>query len=132
MWKNLILLVINNPKKNWAALNKLLNRNTKTISNTFNIGGTNCSDPQTIANSFNDYFLSHPIDIHNNIQPSATNYSSKINSPVNSVYFEPITDSEIKNEIRTMKKDGGTYDISAKFLKLSINYVCTIIVAEIV
>ena len=56
----------------------------------------NCSDPQPIADSFNDYFLSHPINIHNNIQSSITNYSSAINSPVNSMYFEPITDNEIK------------------------------------
>ena len=36
------------------------------------------------------------------------------------MYFEPISDNEMKNQIRSIKKDGWTYDISAKFLMLSI------------
>ena len=60
-----------NPKEAWKSINQILGRQTKQMTvNELNIGENILSDPQEIADGFNDYF--------SNIGP---NLASKIDVP---------------------------------------------------
>ena len=67
----------NDIKKNWKILNETLSRNTK--KQEFSINHELVSDPEVIANSFNEYFVSI-----GKIQP-AQHFSSYLNVPSETV-----------------------------------------------
>ena len=52
------------PKKNWAVLNKLLNKKQKTISQNFTINNISIFDLDVISNKINTYFFNHPYSIN--------------------------------------------------------------------
>ena len=109
----------NNSSKNWKLLNKLLNRKSKQISDSFNIDGSLVHDARKIAEKFNNYFVSHPENILRNILPSSRNdYLYMIPEATRNFDISHSTPFEIETVINSMKKNGNYHDIPMKFLKL--------------
>ena len=77
------------------------------------------SNPQIIAEKFNNYFLEHPRSIHDNIPIASENYMELVPMNSHSMVFDFVTDLEVEKEISNMRKQGDMSDVSAKFLKLS-------------
>ena len=109
----------NNSSKNWRLLNKLLNKKSKQISESFNIDGSIVHDARKIAEKFNDYFVSHPENIHRNIpQSSRVDYLELIPEAISNFDISFSTPFEIESVINSMKKNGNSRDIPMKFFKL--------------
>ena len=112
-----------NMKKNWRLINKLLNKSKKLLPDSFIINGITCSNPENIAEKFNEFFVNHPKNIHEKVKSPSIDFSYLINSSRDSISFENCTTSEIEKEISMMKKQGGLHDIPARFLKLCNNFI---------
>ena len=108
----------NDCKKNWEILNQLLGKEKKLISNQFDVDGEIITNGDAIANHFNDYFITHPRTIQSNIPVSNRDFSNLIPYQNTSFQFDECTENEVLLEIDCLKKTGGIYDISSKFLKL--------------
>ena len=106
------------PKKNWAVLNKLLNKNLKNISDHFTINNTSVFNPDVISNEFNNYFVNHPSSINESIAESSRDFSYLIENSVHCMHFSYSTPDEITRVISLMKKNGSTHDLSRNFLKI--------------
>ena len=113
----------NNMKKNWRMINKLLNKSRKLLPDTFILDGVNCTNPETIAQKFNEYFVSHPKNIHEKVKNSSIDFSYLVKSSRDSMSFTKCTVIEVAKEISSLKKQGGLHDIPARFLKISNSYV---------
>ena len=109
----------NDQRKNWRLLNSLLNRGIKNIPNNFNINDETCTNPQMIAEKFNNHFLDHPKSIHDGIPASNENYLELVPMNSSSIVFDFVTDLEVDREISNLKKQGDKSDVLSKFLKLS-------------
>ena len=107
-----------NSKKNWEILNTLLGKRRKNISDRFLVNGTACTDPQIIANEFNKYFINHPLNIQQNIPSATIDFSNLVSNCQTTANFEPCSVEEVSLTINLLKKSGGIYDISGRFLKL--------------
>ena len=94
----------NNIKKTWKILNETLSRNTKKqIRQEFSINNQLVSDPEVIANSFNEYFVSIGRKLAEKIQP-AQHFSSYLNVRSESVFkFVPVTEQNISDIIKNLK-----------------------------
>ena len=112
-----------NMKKNWRLINKLLNKSKKLLPDSFMINGINCSNPENIANKFNEFFVNHPKNIHENIVDSSIDFSYLISNSRVTMSFANCTNAEVEKEISSMKKQGGSHDIPARFLKLCNNFL---------
>merc|ERR1712212_116261 len=106
-----------------GLINKLLNKSKKLLPDSFIINGITCSNPENIAEKFNEFFVNHPKNIHEKVKSPSIDFSYLINSSRDSISFENCTTSEIEKEISTMKKQGGLHDIPARFLKLCNNFI---------
>ena len=98
----------------------MINNNKKdSLQETFTINGSKTSNLSIIANGFNDYFISYPATIRENITPPSSTID--INPiPINerNMFMYPTTNEEIIKIIKGLKKEGGLDDISRRFLKL--------------
>ena len=94
----------NDIKKTWKILNETLSRNTKKqIRQEFSINNQLVSDPEVIANSFNEYFVSIGRKLAEKIQP-AQHFSSYLNVPSETVFnFVPVTEQNISDIIKNLK-----------------------------
>ena len=110
-------------KRNWNILNGLLGRNVEKSFDHLIINGSVISDPQIIANEFGRYFISHPMNIHDNIPTSTSDYISNIPMNPNSMVMREATVSEVSVIVSNLRKNGGLDDISRRFLYLCGNYV---------
>lgn len=128
-YKNKLSSLNHDMRKNWKILNRLLNKQTKTISSKFISKSNNqiIIEPLSIANEFNDHFVRHPMNIQNNIKTSRSDYLSLVSFSQNNFHFDPCTEHEVGNEISRIRKSGNIHDISGKFLKLSVSYVSCIL-----
>ena len=128
-YKNKLSSLNHDMKKNWRILNRLLNKQTKTISSKFISKSNNqiIIEPLSIANEFNDDFVRHPMNIQNNIKTSRSDYLSLVSFSQNNFHFDPCTEHEVGNEISRIRKSGNIHDVSGKFLKLSVSYVSCIL-----
>ena len=91
-------------KKTWKILNETLSRNTKKqIRQEFSINNQLVSDPEVIANSFNEYFVTIVRKLPEKIQ-TAQHFSSYLNVPSESVFnFVPVTEQNISDIIQSLK-----------------------------
>ena len=106
-----------NSKQNWTILNGLLGRKRSNISDHFTINDRLISDPTVIANEFCNYFVEHPINIHQSILPSQNDYSNLIPFSNCNLIFDHCTPAEVYTVINKLKKDGPSSDVSVKFMK---------------
>ena len=114
-------------KRNWQIMNKLLGKKKVNIPDHFNIQSTEVSNPSTIAKSFCEYFINHPLDIHSKISLSTTDFISQIQPNEKDFYFHPTTPEEVKFYIQSLRKNGGLYDITRRFLIICDNHATEII-----
>ena len=70
------------------------------LSNTFKNNDEIVSDPETIANKFNEYFVNVGVSLANKIPENSGEFCSYLNrSNVNSIFLNPVTESEVHKEI---------------------------------
>jgi hypothetical protein len=105
-----------NTKLLWKTLNKIMNRhkNNNMLPREFNgkSPGEKISDPYTIANKFNNYFVNVGPGIARNIPNSKRTFNEYLsNSYKNSFFLEAIANYEVETEIKNSnsKKSSG-YD----------------------
>ena len=85
-------LKTNNIKNTWRVLNNLMKNTNK---NTINMNN-NKSDSEN-SNNFNKYFTSIGAEINNSFNDSYSDRLTNITSNQSSIFFEPITVTEIEN-----------------------------------
>ena len=112
-----------NLKKNWRILNSLLGKRKSQIADHFIINNEPIYDPKSIADAFNNYFVSHPMELHNSIPDSTQDYSNLIPINLNSMALRYTTDQEVFELIKNIKKEGGKFDLTVRFLKICNAYV---------
>ena len=106
------------------TLNEIMNRNkTSSILPKEFIGnspGEKITDPKSIANRFNDYFVNIGPGLAKKLSNSTTNFDKYLtNSCKGSFFINPITKDELENEINNLnaKKSPGYDGISSQVIK---------------
>jgi hypothetical protein len=108
----------------WKTLNQIMNKHEKNRSLpkefTANNSEGKISDPQTIANKFNEYFVNVGPNIAKKLQKSDRTYNQYLTgSYKDSFFLEPITKYELETEIRNLnpKKSPGYDGLSVKVIR---------------
>ena len=108
----------------WKTLNEIMNRNktNRMLPKEFNGNspGERITDPNTIANRFNDYFVNIGPGLAKKLPNSKTTFDKYLtNSCKNSFFINPITKYELENEINNLnaKKSPGYDGISSQVIK---------------
>ena len=94
----------NDTRKMWGLLNETLNRNIrKQSTHEFLLNNKTTSDPEVIANEFNQYFANIGIKLAENI-PAAPHFDSYLNNPAETVFsFNLTSEHNISNVIKKLK-----------------------------
>ena len=112
----------NDIRKMWGLLNETLNRNIrKQSSHEFSLNNKTTSDPEVIANEFNQYFATIGSKLAENI-PAAPRFDSYLNNPAETVFsFNLISEHNISNLIKKLKNKSsyGYITLSLRLLVLS-------------
>ena len=89
----------------WGLLNETLNRNIrKQSTHEFSLNNKTTSDPEVIANEFNQYFANLGSKLAEHI-PAAPRFDSYLNNPAETVFsFNLISEHNISNVIKKLKK----------------------------
>ena len=116
----------NNMKATWNLLNKLIIRikKGKTISG-ITIDQADISDPNGIAQHFNEYFSRIPDFIDSKIPPAVSDPldNNNVNIP-HSIFFYPVLPSEVVNIVKLQKNSTyGLNCIPTKIFKSVIDYL---------
>ena len=91
-----------NTKNTWKILNEVINRKKaiKRLPTDFIVNNRNISNPVEIADHFCEYFTNIGPNLTNNIDNSSCCYKSYLTDDmVNSVFFDLVTDTEVKEII---------------------------------
>ena len=111
-------------KKMWSGIKQIITTKSKSLNHPLKISAQNkheVTDPQQIANSFNEYFANIEQNLVTVILPtnnSPTDYLK--NSPAHSFFLFPCTHNEIQLEIDklTTGKTTGPYSFPAAIIKI--------------
>ena len=113
-----------NSKRTWNVLNDILGRQNghKQISSSFKINGSPNSDPQTIADKFNSYFVNIGPQLAHKISHTDTNFHHflrQCKSPAGSLFLSPTDIDEVTSICKTLKSgaSSGFDDIKADVVK---------------
>ena len=115
----------NSSRQLWSTFGKILNNNkqNKRKIGSLNVNGDKISDPQTITDSFNNFFSKIGDNLAAKFAGNNTNEFKKyLGSPANqSMLLYKISHSEIKNAIKNLKNSNssGEDEITSDFVKLS-------------
>ena len=116
-------------RKLWSIIKNIINRNKKNkFQEKFKLNdGSYTTDMKIICEKFNDFFI--------NVGPSLSKKIPNRNcSPdqfikmkaVYSLYLEPVTESEIRELVTSLKSAAPGYDnLRSSILKLSLPFICT-------
>ena len=114
-----------NSKKQWQMINSLLNRkNKKSGPIKLQDGeGTSISNPNLVAEKFNDYFANIASNLKSNneenVQYNRNEFQNFMPSPVqNSMFTRPVDSSEVYDIIKNMKNK-ATLDTKVNPLKIA-------------
>ena len=112
---------LHNSKMTWKGINEIIksNINKKDSSISLNINNTVVSDPQIVADKFNKHFTSIAGKIRKTIPDVPKTFKSYLNnSPANSLFFSPISNSETMKIINSLdiKKSTGPISIPNRIL----------------
>jgi len=133
-----ILKSNNKSKTTWDIINELLGKQHTTHDiQKLTIDGNRLTDQQSIADAFNKYFSSivdktnsHTIGIKNHGKLSAYNYLvQQGGDSFSPLVFKPTSTQEIISIIKSlnMKNSFGYNEISTKILKISTNFICSLL-----
>jgi hypothetical protein len=99
-------------KQTWNVLNNILGRHTRTpISSRFKVGNSHITDPQTIANQFNNYFTNVGSNLARDIPAVNIDYNhflKNVASPCNSLFLTPTDSDEVVKICSTLKSSSST------------------------
>ena len=107
-------------RKVWKGINNLLGRKVKSPApSSLLIGETTETDPQIIANTFNNYFSSVAEDIRAEIPRNPRSFSTYLKNPnPHNLFLSPVTKDEVKCCILSLDstKASGPYSIPPNIL----------------
>ena len=115
----------NNVKQTWKILNQIIHKNTdkSNLPNTFKHNNVDISDKTSIANKFNEYFVSIGKTLNDKIKKTQVNFSQYIqqNHP-HSMFFDPIEINDLFKAASKIKAKNsvGFDDISSKIMKQTL------------
>ena len=122
---------IKNSKNIWKGVSELINRKSSSDNKIYlNIDGQLTSDPKTTSEEFNKHFSTIADKIRETITITDNdNFNQTLrNSPINSLFFEPIRADEIKKIINSLKpKANGPFSIPTKILKTVLAQISEIL-----
>ena len=111
---------MNNSKKTWIGINSLLNKHKKQQGTIFLEDKGFISDPHTVANKFNDFFLNVAGKLCEKIEKKNSKYQDYLKNPNESSFFlketEPGDFVKIINKLDG-KKSSDFYNISPENVK---------------
>ena len=112
-----------NIKETWRGIKQLitLKQTNSFVPTTVTIGNSKLTNPQCIANAFNNYFATIGPNLANAIPSVNTSVNSYLNGPLcNSFFLYPVNTTEIENEINNLNssKSVGPFSIPTKLLKI--------------
>ena len=113
-------LEISNPIKKWKIMKDLINKTNcyKNSTSELFINGSICTDPQVIANAYNDYFVEVGPTLAKNISSTVNPMSYVTNHVINSMYVPVITECEIMTVVSSLTNSSPGWDIlPARLLK---------------
>ena len=122
-YKSFFIMNVNNIKKTWNEINKILNRKTN-VQGSFqlNINGVTTSNNSKIANCFNKYFINVADNLCKKIPQTNNKYQDYLKNPnKNSFFLSETNPHEINQIIHSLKSSNSTdiYGISIKFIKIA-------------
>ena len=116
-----------NTKKLWQLINHIINKTNdkNNIISPIKVDNIEYHDTKNIANCFGKYYssigrtLAESLNNNNPNKLSPQHYLSKISPNPHTMYFHPITNTEIKNFIKKLpsKNSSGYDNISNSLLK---------------
>ena len=117
-----------NIRQTWKLINEITNKNkpSSELPDNFMKDDNIITDPNEIANNFNDYFVNVGPKLADKIPPSNVNFSSYLPaSNQDSIFLDPITENEVKIEIDQLNvnKSGGYDEMSPTVIKAISNIV---------
>ena len=110
-------------KRKYKVLNNLMGNNKKSLQKEFNIDGVSTTDNTKICNSFCNYIIDHPKNIHEPIPARNSQHMDHIHIKDRSMYFRHAIETEIVESIMQLNKEGGINDVSIKFVCMCKNHV---------
>ena len=115
-------------KATWKVINSLIKPIKSRNSLKLNIDGILTEDPPTLANTFNDHFVSVAPLLASKIPSVNTDPTYYVNRNPNSFMYFPCTHDEIEKIIRGLKnKKGSLGEIPVSMLKKITDLVCPIL-----
>lgn len=129
---NKINAAMSNPKKMWSTINEILynkNKITDPIGSMLKFDGTVTSNKMEIADILNYYFCNIGKELFDKITNNDTNgQRTHITSLSSSIALRAVTNDEITNYIKKMKRKTDTFDcISSNLLKTHAEFIAPII-----
>jgi len=117
-----------NLKRTWELIKSAMNANSskQTITNLF-VDGINHTEPCDIANVLNQFFVSAPAKIVEQIPPAGDPTINFNNEVIFSMQDSPITESEIFDAAKQLlpKNSEDMFGISMKFIKKIMHSIVT-------
>ena len=118
-------------KKKWRYLNKMMGRiNNEEYPNEMLVNNEPISNNLNISNAFGDFFKNIPHDIHDQIGDTPRDFTKEITRNRNSLFFSPITSSEIESITLNLKNSNNQFNLPTKFMKLIIPYISRLLADE--
>ena len=115
----------NNPKKCWQIIKEITSnsKGMNEISKEFAINDEKISEPDVIANHFNNFFTNVGPHLASQIPPCTSDPISYINQSIReSIVIEPASVTEVLNILKSIKTTAEGWDaISSRALKQSYN-----------
>lgn len=124
LYKSSINKASNKTKAAWSIINNYTSDYTHSTLQAIKVNDIAINDPQTICNSFNDFFLDNIIkNCPSTMQLSDTD--SCIETIDGSIFLNPTTMVEVMNIVRKLKNSNavGFDDIRTDIIKLSIDII---------
>jgi len=127
----------NNQKAQWKIINELSGRGKKKSPPiNLKIGNTLVSNPKSVAEEFNNYFVNVPASLassNNSVHPeqeSEYNKTFKHANIPNSLFFSPVTEDELNKLIQSLEggKSPGADEITAGLVKNICKFICPVLV----
>ena len=92
-------------KSTWKTINQAIGKpySKTSIPQYFTINNNNISDRSEIAKEFNNYFSNIGRQTTQNVPISNKHYTSYLTRPLNTMYLEPIQETDIINIVNKLK-----------------------------
>ena len=99
-----------NPKESWQTINRTLGRsqNKSNTITSLKTGENLISDPNTIAETFNEYFSTIGEKIANSVDSGKTHFSSFLRKPATNFEFNSVSVDKVLHSFLTLSSSKAT------------------------